>query len=145
MPGNPPQGFSRITPYLLYEDVPAALDWLSRCFGFAERLRFAGDDGTVNHAEMELMDGVIMLGNPGPDYRSPKRLGGVTQLVHVYVGDIDQHCRSARSEGATILRELADKEYGDRSYVAEDLEGHQWMFGQHVRDVSPKDWGAQQA
>ena len=145
MPDDPPKGFLRITPYLLYEDVPAALDWLSKAFGFRERLRFTGDDGTVNHAEMEYEDGVVMLGDPGPDYRNPKRSGAVTVQLHVYVDDVDAHCERARAAGATILRELADKEYGDRSYSVADIEGHAWMFGQHVRDVTSTDWGAVEA
>jgi uncharacterized glyoxalase superfamily protein PhnB len=57
---------SRITPYLLYEDVPGALDFLSKAFGFQERLRFANDEGTVTHAEMELGGDSIMMGDPGP-------------------------------------------------------------------------------
>lgn len=41
--------------------------------------------------------------------------------------------------GAHILQELADQFYGDRTYGAEDPEGHQWSSGQPVRDVSPED------
>jgi uncharacterized glyoxalase superfamily protein PhnB len=74
---NPPEGFPRITPYLLYEDVDAAVDWLVNAAGFTERLRIPGPDGTTNHA--------------------------------------------------------------DRTYGAEDPEGHQWSFAQHVRDVGPAD------
>jgi uncharacterized glyoxalase superfamily protein PhnB len=29
-----------VTPYVFYEDVAAALDWLGRAFGFEERLRW---------------------------------------------------------------------------------------------------------
>jgi len=32
--------------------------------------------------------------------------------------------------------------YGERQFVAEDLEGHRWLFACHVRDVAPSDWGA---
>ena len=46
----------RITPYLLYEDAAAAVDWLTRAFGFTERVRFAEDDGLVSHAELVLDD-----------------------------------------------------------------------------------------
>lgn len=145
MPQNPPARMPRITPYLLYEDVAAALDWLSRAFGFRERLRFAAEDGTVNHAEMELADGVIMMGDPGPEYRSPKRLGQGTQQVHVYVDDVDAHFERARAAGATIVAEPTDQPYGDRRYDAEDLEGHRWSFAQHVRDVPPAEWGATEA
>ena len=69
-----------IIPYLLYEDVASMLDWLSRTFGFTEKLRFAGDDGTVNHAEMEVAGNSIMLGDPGDDYRSPKNGGQAPEL-----------------------------------------------------------------
>jgi PhnB protein len=133
---------TRITPYLLYEDVGAALEWLSRAFGFQERLRFQDDNGAITHAEMALDGGEIMLGHPGPDYRNPKQLGQTTQLVHVYVDDVDAHFETAKEAGAEIVSEPTDQEYGDRRYDATDPEGHLWSFAQHVRDVSPEDWGA---
>jgi uncharacterized glyoxalase superfamily protein PhnB len=145
MAENSPERAPRITPYLLYEDVAHALEWLSGAFGFRERLRFAGPDGTVNHAEMELADGLIMLGHPGPDFQNPKRLGRVTQLVHVYVDDVDEHFRRARDAGATILSEPTDQPYGDRRYDAADPEGHQWSFAQRVRELAPEEWGATKA
>jgi PhnB protein len=133
---------SRATPYLLYEDVGAALDWLSRAFGFRECLRFQGEDGAVTHAEMELDGGEVMLGWPGPDYRNPRRLGQTTQLVHVYVEDVDAHFERAREAGAEIVSEPQDQEYGDRRYDVKDPEGHLWSFAQRVRDVTPEEWGA---
>lgn len=139
MPESPPEGFPPITPYLLYEDVDAALDWLAATFGFTERVRMPGPDGRALHGEVELGDGVVMMGNPGPEFRGPKKLGGATQLTYVYVDDVDAHYEKARASGATILRELEDQFYGDRVYAAEDPEGHHWSFAQHVRDVAPED------
>ena len=134
--------YPTITPYLLYEDVAGALEWLSAAFDFRERLRFAGKDGSVSHAEVTLGDGVVMLGDPGPDYQNPKRAGQYSQLVHVYVDDVDAHCDRARQAGATILSEPKDEPYGDRRYDAEDPEGHRWSFAQRVRGMSPEEWGA---
>ncbi|MBA2529828.1 MAG: VOC family protein [Euzebyales bacterium] len=146
MAEDPPVSFPRVTPYLLYQDVASALGWLARAFGFRERLRFTGEDGAVNHAEMVLGDdGVIMLGSPGPDYRNPATLGATTVQLHVYVDDVEAHFAQARDAGARIVREPADEEYGDRRYDAEDLEGHRWSFAQHLRDVPPREWGAVQA
>jgi uncharacterized glyoxalase superfamily protein PhnB len=139
MTQNPPEGFPRITPYLLYEDVDAAVDWLVRSFGFVETVRMKGPDGKAQHAEVSLEDGVVMMGNPGPDYKNPTHLGGATQLVYVYIDDVDAHFEVAKAAGVHILRELADQFYGDRTYGAEDPEGHQWSFAQHVQDVSPED------
>jgi uncharacterized glyoxalase superfamily protein PhnB len=145
MPESPPLDYPRVAPYLLYEDVPAALDWLAKAFGFTERLRFADSDGVVSHAEMTLGDGLIMMGFPGPDYRNPRRLGGTTQVVNVYVDDVDEHFARAKGEGATIIAEPEDQPYGDRRYIADDPEGHRWTFAQRVREVSPDQWGASQA
>ena len=139
MPANPPENMPRITPYLLYEDVVAALEWLARAFGFRERMRISDANGKITHAEMELADGVVMMGHPGPDYKSPKRLGGVTQMQYIYVDEVDKHFTRAKDAGAKILAEPKDQFYGDRTYSAEDPEGHHWYFAQHVRDVSPED------
>ena len=102
-------------------------------------MRIPGPDGKITHAEVELADGVIMMGNPGSEYRNPKRLGHVTQLIYVYVDDVDQHYAHAKGAGATILAEPEDQFYGDRRYAAEDPEGHHWNFAQHVKDVAPED------
>ena len=139
MPANPPEGMQRITPYLLYEDVDGALEWLTGAFGFKERMRIPGADGKTVHAEMEFVDGIIMMGCPGPQYQNPKRAGHVTQNLYVYVDDVDKHFETARKAGATILEEPKDQFYGDRRYGAVDLEGHHWYFAQHVRDVAPED------
>jgi uncharacterized glyoxalase superfamily protein PhnB len=98
-----------------------------------------GPDGKANHAEVRLGQGIVMMGHPGADYRNPKRRGGATQLVYVYVDDVDKHFAAAKTAGAQILSEPADQFYGDRTYGAEDPEGHQWSFAQHVRDVAPED------
>ena len=120
MPANPPENMPRISPYLYYEDVASALEWLSRAFGFRERHRIGASDGKVMHAEMALADG-----------------DQTTQNIYVYVDDVDAHFRSAKAAGAKILEEPKDQFYGDRRYGAEDPEGHQWFFAQHVRDVAP--------
>jgi len=52
---------------------------------------------------------------------------------------VDAHFTRARSAGAEILAEPEDMFWGDRTYVAEDPEGHRWTFAQHVRDLLPED------
>ena len=130
-----------ITPYLLYEDASAAIDFLTKAFGFRERLRME-DAGRVGHAELELGDGEVYLGQPGGGYKSPKRLGLRTTLIHVYVDDVDAHFERAKAAGAEITDEPADQEYGDRRYSALDPEGIEWFFAQHVREVAPEEYGA---
>jgi len=144
MPSNPPENTPRVTPYLLYEDVAAMLDWLTKAFGLRESLRMKGADGKVTHAEMRLADGVVMMGCPGPKYRNPKHVGHVTQSLHIYVDEVDEHFAHAKNAGATILAPPEDQFYGDRRYAAEDPEGHRWYFAQHVRDVTDDEIAAHQ-
>ena len=131
-----------VTPYLLYENVGAALDWLSRAFGFAERLRFTDSEDQVTHAEMTFDGATIMLGHPGPDYVNPRRGSAVTMFVHVHVDDVDAHFEQAKAAGGEVLTVPEDKPYGERAYDVADPEGHRWTFAQHVRDVPPEEWGA---
>jgi uncharacterized glyoxalase superfamily protein PhnB len=132
-----------ITPYLLYEDVDAALSFLSKAFGFKEVLRYTGEGGYVNHAEMSLGEGKIYLGDPGEQYRNPKKLGSATVDIYVLVDDVDAHFQRAKAAGAEIREEPADQDYGERRYGAVDPEGHYWFFAQPTREVAPEEWGAE--
>lgn len=139
MPQNPPKNMPRITPYLYYQDVGAASDWLVKTFGFEERMRMNGPDGKVMHTEVALADGVVMMGRPAGEYRNPRELRQTTQGLYVYVDKVDEHFQHAKKAGAKILKEPEDQFYGDRRYTAEDPEGHEWFFATHVKDVAPED------
>ena len=121
----------RIAPYLYYEDGAAALDFLTRAFGFEETMRMEGE-GRIQHAEARLGDDVVMLGWPGQEYRSPRSAGHSSAGVHVYVDDVDAHFERAKAAGAEIVMEPTDQEYGDRRYDAKDPEGHFWSFATEI-------------
>jgi len=131
-----------VAPYLLYEDGAAAVDFLTRSFGFEEVVRSHSPEGRVWHAELRIRDGHVYLGEPGGDYRNPKRLGGTTVSIHVYVDDVDGHFAHARTVGVDVKGEPEDRPYGDRVYHAVDPEGHDWFFAQHLRDVPVEEWSA---
>jgi uncharacterized glyoxalase superfamily protein PhnB len=46
----------------------------------------------------------------------------------VHVADVDAHFAHAEARGATILREPADEDYGQREYGLKDPEGHAWYI-----------------
>jgi uncharacterized glyoxalase superfamily protein PhnB len=132
----------RVTPHVFYDDPAAALEWLEKAFGFEVRMSMPGPEGTIVHAEMQVSEGVVMMSptSAGEQWKSPQSLGGsVTQGLYVFVDDVDAHCKRARSAGAKVAADPEDMFWGDRTYVAEDPEGHRWTFAQHVRDVAPED------
>jgi uncharacterized glyoxalase superfamily protein PhnB len=119
-----------ITPYLLYQDAGAAVDWLLQAFGLRPDEVLKGPDGRVNHAAMTFGKALLMLGSPGPDFEGPRAIGHWTANLYVDVDDVEAHYRRAVKAGATIIEEPRDTPYGARRYGAEDLEGHRWYFAQ---------------
>jgi uncharacterized glyoxalase superfamily protein PhnB len=137
---NPPDGLPRIVPRLAYRDAGSAADWLCRVFGLTERRRLEAPDGIVL-IELELDGSVVHLGPSGAHgIGSPVEHGGLSQVLVVYVDDVDDHARRARAGGADLLYDPEDTVWGDRRYEALDLEKHRWYFAQHVRDVGPEEW-----
>jgi uncharacterized glyoxalase superfamily protein PhnB len=124
---------TNIFPSLFYDDAVAAIAWLCHAFGFTKRMVVLGPNGTVLHAELSLGAGVIMVGSSRPEEGrvSPRQLPATSQGLCVHVDDPDAHCAQAKACGATITRELRDEEYGSRGYMAKDLEGHSWFFGNY--------------
>ena len=117
-----------VTPYLLYENAEAAVEFLTRAFGFREIDRtIGGADGL--HVELEVgPDGsTVYLGQPPAGFKGPAQVGG-TSLVHVLVDDVDAHHARAKAEGATIVEELVDLPFGQRRYTCDDPQGHEWSF-----------------
>jgi uncharacterized glyoxalase superfamily protein PhnB len=141
-----PKDWPRISSSVFYTDARAAIDWLCRVFGFEVRLKVEGEGGAIEHCELTYLDGLIMVGQEGhvsrPEHErmvSPRSTGGRnTQLMAVFVDDVDAHCARARAAGAAIFREPETNDYGaeyamDRTYGATDLDGHMWFFMQRMR------------
>ena len=124
---------SDIYPSLTYEDAPGAIDWLCRAFGFTRRFVVPGPPGRIEHSELSLGTGVVMIGSPKTeDHRaSPNGLLGAAQALSVFVEDPDAHFVLAVAAGARVVRELRTEEYGARGYMVLDPEGHLWYFGNY--------------
>ena len=121
-----------VIPFLGYEDLRAALDWLAGAFGFEESAVHEGENGQIVHAEMRFGDGMVMLGQPGRSFgmKPAKELGAVNQGVYSIVDDgIDAHYERAVAAGAEVVMELHDTDYGSREYMVRDPDGNLWSFG----------------
>jgi len=125
-----------VIPVLIYPDVREAVAWLEQAFGFVERVRIGED----HRSQLKVGDGAVIVGDVRRE-RRPPRPGEVTHSVMVRVDDVAAHCEHARANGARILMEPVDFEYGERQYEAEDPFGHRWTFSETLDDIAPEDWG----
>jgi PhnB protein len=129
---NPPPGYDRVTPYLLYEDAGRAIEFLTETYGFEERTSATGGAGR-RHSELVLGgDALVMVGQAGESFKSPRTLGVFpSAMVHLYVDDVDALHARARAAGADVP-DLELSPAGDRRFTAEDPEGQVWVFAQRV-------------
>jgi uncharacterized glyoxalase superfamily protein PhnB len=86
--------------------------------------------GTKRKATRHLETG---RGSPGRSFKNPRQLGQATQALYVRVDDINRRFARAPKADAKIVEPLADHDYSDRRYGAEDPQGHQWYFAQRIR------------
>jgi PhnB protein len=144
-----PDGYPRVSPYLVVDDATKAIDFYKQVLGATERMRMAAPGGKVGHAELQIGDSVVMLADEFPEMGavSPKTVGGTPVTLGMYVEDVDKTFDAAVQAGAKALRPVEDQFYGDRSGQIEDPFGHRWSLSTHIEDVSPDEMAkrAQQA
>lgn len=135
---DPKRGYPAAVPYVLYRDPAAAARWLIDVLGFREVIRFTVPNGPVGHVELERDGAVLMLGMTGG------RFGETSSITLVFVDDVDQACSRASQAGGVILDQSRDRPWGLRQAVVADPEGQRWELSQHLHDVAPAEWGAEQ-
>jgi uncharacterized glyoxalase superfamily protein PhnB len=135
---DPERGYPTVVPYLLYSDPSAAVRWLTDVLGFREVIRFTTPDGVVGHAELERGGHIVAVGVKGTSF------GTVDSVTLVFVDDVDGACDRAVTAGGSVVAEARDQPWGLRQAVVADPEGQRWEVSQHLRDVPPEEWGAQQ-
>jgi PhnB protein len=125
---NPvPRGFRTLTPYLVAADGLALLDFVHKAFDAEEIMRAVMPTGV--HGEMRIGDTTLMMGGGLPGKKFPGTLQPAA--LHVYVEDADAVTAQAVAAGATLIDELRDQEYGERSSTVKDPHGNFWYIATH--------------
>ena len=134
-----PRGYHSVTPAIMVRGAAGAIDFYKRAFGARERMRMAGPDGKVMHAELRFGDSVVFLGDEMPDQGkpSPQTLGNATGSLHLYVPNVDVAVKRAVDAGARVTMPIADMFWGDRYGKVTDPYGHEWGLATHKEDVTP--------
>jgi uncharacterized glyoxalase superfamily protein PhnB len=149
-----PKGYHTVTPGLAVRNAAQAIEFYKKAFGAKEKERMHGPDGKIMHAELQIGDSPIMLGeeNAQMNHLSPQSLNGTPVNLHVYVKDVDKVFDQAVKAGATAIMPVMDMFWGDRYGAVTDPFGHKWGIATRKRNLSSKEmkkaadeWFAQQA
>lgn len=121
---------------LSYADAPAAVEFLTRAFGFVARGVYTdeADPTRIVHAQLDWPPGGgIMLGSAGRHDESWVDAAGHGQCYCVTETDedVDRLYERAMAHGATSVRPPEHQGYGGRGCTVRDPEGNQWSFGSY--------------
>jgi PhnB protein len=123
---QPPPAVTAITPYLVVQDAPAAIDFVTQVLG-GEELgpRSIGSAGGV-HAEVRVGDSTVMIGGgaPGLSWHGES----MPTALHVYVENVDEVYARAIAAGAKSTGAPTDMDYGERGAGVVDASGTWWYL-----------------
>ena len=127
-----------ISPVLFYNDLAYAAHWLETAFGFKERSteRVTLENGDVAHAELALGNGMIILSTPYEPFEVPNTGSVHHQCLYVSINNAKLHKTNAVENGAILVSDLRDTDYGARVYCVDDFAGYQWIFAETLVDTA---------
>jgi len=136
-----PPGYHTITPYLVCRGASAAIEFYKKALGAKEKVRMGGPDGKVTHAEIQIGNSMVMLGDEAPQTgaTAPPTIGGTATSIFIYTEHVDKLYARAIAAGATSEMAPTDMFWGDRFCKLGDPFGHKWAIATHTEDVPPKE------
>ena len=129
-----PTGYNSVSPYLVVAGAQKMIDLLKQVFDAKELRKYDMPDGTIMHAEVQIDDSVIMIGDASDKF-PPNQL-----LIHVYVPDVDKTYQKAIAAGCTGMEEPKEQEGDpDRRGTVQDFSGNIWSIGTQMSKMNAPD------
>lgn len=119
--------YRTVTPYLVVPNADAELRFLVAAFGATEQSCQRNADNAVMHAEVQIGDSLIMLGQAGEQWKA------LPAALYLCVKDVDGTYANALAAGATSQSAPEDKPYGHRNAGVVDSNGITWWIGSPVK------------
>src|SRR6516165_1724453 len=132
------KAYGAVSAALTVTDIPAAVSFYQKAFGFAKRGIMNGPDGKPMHAELTLRGTTLMLGpeDAAMGRRSAKSVGASPATLYLYVENVDKVVEKATKLGGTSQYQVMEKFLRDRCGTVVDADGYSWMIGPHTADPS---------
>ncbi len=124
---NPPNGFSRISPYIFVENASEFILFLKNAFGANEIGRTLRGEHVAN-AQMDIQGSSFMVAD------AIEAFGPMPVAHYLYVDDVEEAMIVAEAAGARKLFEPVDMPYGDRQGGVQDPFGNIWWVSQRLTD-----------
>lgn len=119
-----PSGYNSVSPYFIINGAQKFIDLMKMIFHAKELRRYDMPDGTIMHAELQIDDSVIMLGE------ASEKFPAVPIVMHVYVSDVDAVFNRAIQAGCEVIEQPKERDGDpDRRATFKDFGGNLWSVG----------------
>src|ERR1700748_3413485 len=133
---------STVTPSVIYNDVSAGIDWLSRVIGMKVVARYPMPDGTGAFAELAWRTDVVFVSSrPAAD--NPWSKVGIASIALTApdAEAVRRHFHQAVAAGADVVRDLHVSRtpafpQGSAQFDLRDPEGNLWTVGTYQPKVT---------
>ncbi len=119
-----------VLPVLPVNDIAQTMDYYIDVLGFAEILRMPGQDGKLVVGQVHRRDAHFML-NLNPKMADQEG-GGVYFWVNMDDEDVDAYHATLKAKDVTIVDEIQDQFWGDRSITVKDLNNYTLVFTKRI-------------
>lgn len=124
-----PTGYNSASPYFIVNGAQKFIDLMKAIFNAKELRHYGMPDGTIMHAEIQIDDSVIMLGD------SSDKFPPVPIVMHVYVPNVDEIFQKAIEAGCEIVEEPKERDGDpDRRATFKDFAGNMWSVGTQIKN-----------
>jgi len=135
-----PHGFTSLTPFIAVARAAEAVAFYRDVFG-ARPLGVTEVGGVVVHAELDLGQGRLQLGEPTPEHHLVPAPAGEDDCysLGLYCQDVDAVVARAEAAGAVVREPPTDFVSGDRYASVRDPFGVRWSLMTRVEDLSDEE------
>ncbi|HEY3545602.1 MAG TPA: VOC family protein [Propionicimonas sp.] len=148
-----PNGYSSLTPFLAVSPARDALAFYCDVFG-ATVVGVTEFGDVLAHAELDLGNGRLQLGEPSPEYHlaAQSTTDDACYSIALYCADVDALVERAVAAGAVVREPVTDFVSGDRYGSIRDPFGVRWSIMTRIEDIPDaesvrrvEEWAAQYA
>ena len=121
---NKPHRFGELTPYFTVTDADYFITFLSEVFAANIVKDSRYEDGTLQHARLQIGDSLIMLNQANGTYAA------MQMQMHLNVANVDDTLAKAISKGATSIMKPMLRPHGDKMAGFCDPMDNIWWVAQ---------------
>ena len=117
-----------VVPYLIIPKADKFFGFVKEVFDGQETAKFLTPDNFVMHGEVNIGGSTIMFGDTKDEWE-PQPAG-----LYINVENADETFKKALNNGATVVQEITDKDYGRTGGIKDPFGNTWWLVSNNKKE-----------